>query len=427
MSSYQALVNQYCQGEGVFTGKQPSSHHHWIYSKQPDNLYRINSVVPPESADYVLVDKHIFESTKYYPILLKEWFYATKLDGFIVIPVQSQKAVKNINDLVSGFYPERALKVVREEKDETGTTFVIQKIRPALTAGDNIDSWTFGIITKGQRNDLLEQVLKSIRALKVPNYEIVICGTYFDRKEPDFRYIPFSEKDDKGWITKKKNIITENARFENVVIGHDRLLYTPNWHEGMKEYGSYFDALSCEMVIKDTDFRTFDWYMHSYDLKAPPQSWPFFTASRRGIHQSCMGLHYDDWDYRAVMTGSVGIFKRSLLKLVPWNEDYFWNEDEDAELSRRLHKAGALIRFNPYSKLETLRWRHCLLSLAKRNTKELEMKFDPDPGSYKIYNAKFYAKLRWQHFKQRQKTRVRKFCESRNIDWVNKAYQALKK
>jgi len=415
MSVYQALVNQYCQGQGVFVGTNPKDQHHWIYSRKPDNLYRINSIVPEESADYLLAESGMFESTKYYPILLKEWFYAVKPEGFIVVSVSAQSSLKNILDLVSGFYPEQALKIIRQEETDQGTTFVIQKTRLALAAGDNSDSWTFGIITKGQRNDLLEQVLKSIRALNVPNYEIIICGTYFDRGEPAFRYIPFSEKDDKGWITKKKNIITENARFENVVIGHDRLLYTPGWHQEMKKYGNCFEALSCHMVIKDTNLRTFDWYMHSYDLKAPPQSWPFLTASPRGIHQSCMGLHDDDWDLRAVMTGSVGIFKRSLLKLVPWNEDYFWNEDEDAELSRRLHKAGAVIRFNPYAKLETLRWRHCLLSLAVRNPKELEMRFDPDPWPYKIYNAKFYAKLRWQHFKQRQKTRVKKFCESHNI------------
>jgi len=205
------------------------------------------------------------------------------------------------------------------------------------------------------------------------------------------------------------------------------LLYTPGWYEGMRQYGNYFDALSCHMVIKGTNFRTFDWCLHSYELKAPPQSWPFLTASRRGVPQTVMGLHDDDWDPRAVMTGSIGIFKRSLWELVPWNEDYFWNEDEDAEISRRIWKEGAVVRFNPYSKLETLSWRHSLVSLATRNSKELKMRFDPAPWPYKIYNAKFYAKLRWQHFKQRQKVRVKKFCESRNIDWVGKAYQALRK
>ncbi len=415
MDEQEKIVSEYCRGNGVFAGENPKGRHQWVYRHKPDNLYRINSLVKPESADYVLADWDIFQATKYYPILLKEWFYAVKVGGFIIITVQSEQIIKELKGLVSRFFPKQALKIVKEEKTQKETIFVIEKTRPALAANDTMDSWTFGMITRGQRNHNVEMILQTIRNLGVPHYEIIICGTYFDRKEPDFCYIHFSEKDDKGWITKKKNIIAENSRYENIVIGHDRLLYTPGWYEGMKKYGNYFDALSCEMVIKGTNFRTFDWCLHSYDLKAPAQSWPFLTASHRGMHQTVMGLYDDDWDYRAVMTGSVGIFKRSLWKVVPWNEDYFWNQDEDAEISRRIWKEGAIVRFNPYSKLETLSWRHSLVSLAKRNPKELEMRFDPDPWPYKLYNAKFYAKLRWQHFKQRQKTRIKKFCQVHNI------------
>ena len=106
--------------------------------------------------------------------------------------------------LISNFYPAKALTVLKEQTEGEESYLVLSKERQALAPQDSIDSWTFGIITDGKRNEQVDTVIESIHAQNIPHYEIIVCGTYYDRQESHFSYIHFNEHDDKGWITRKK-------------------------------------------------------------------------------------------------------------------------------------------------------------------------------------------------------------------------------
>ena len=80
--------------------------------------------------------------------------------------------------------------------------------------------FSFGIITNGDNDNYINQIIDSIEVQNIPNYEIIIVGaTKVSRVNTTI--IPFDESVKAMWITKKKNLITLNAKYENLVFLHD--------------------------------------------------------------------------------------------------------------------------------------------------------------------------------------------------------------
>ena len=179
--------------------------------------------------------------------------------------------------------------------------FICKKLETTKKEGDDINKWTFGIITKGDRNEWMEEMITAIRAQKIPEYEIIVCGTYFDRKEQDFKYIPFVDRDDKGWITKKKNLIAKEAKYENLCILHDRIVLDKGWFNGVKKYGNAFDLLCNKQTLRGEGIRAGDWLTYGYGTLDSPY----------GISE----LRYDDWDKYVYMGGQLSILKKSIWEL----------------------------------------------------------------------------------------------------------------
>ena len=67
--------------------------------------------------------------------------------------------------------------------------------------------FTFGIITSVKTNEFIPQIIKSIEKQKIPRYEIIVVGTC---SADGCRVIPFDES---TWITRKKNIIFQEAQY----------------------------------------------------------------------------------------------------------------------------------------------------------------------------------------------------------------------
>lgn len=216
--------------------------------------------------------------------------------------------------------------------------FVCRKRSSLARENDDVSMWTFGIITRGERTDFVDEIIESIRQQKIPHYEIIICGTYNDRKEKDITYIPFSQRDDKGWITKKKNLIVERARYENLCLLHDRIVFDKEWFIGMKTYGNCFELLTNVQAVKKEGYRAGDWMV--YDGK--------YRISQ---------LDYEDWDHNVYVSGQLTILKKSIWEENPWDETLYWNE-EDVVFSFRARDEGYLPRFNYRSSCTALTWRH---------------------------------------------------------------------
>ena len=192
------------------------------------------------------------------------------------------------------------------------------------------------------RNEWLEEILAAIRAQKIPHYEVIVCGTYRDRQEKNFTYIPFKDRDDKGWITKKKNMIAREAKYENLCIIHDRIVLDKNWFSGMKKYGNCFEFLGNKQIVKGTNQRAGDWLTYgSKKLDSPYQ-----------ISQ----LAYQDWDEYIYVSGQLYVLKKSIWNMCQLDETRYWGE-EDVELSFRARDLGYLIRFNEHSSCTALAWR----------------------------------------------------------------------
>lgn len=348
---------------------------HWHV--EYNQLYHPTGIFKQDSYEVVYV-RNNFDSTTFLPILLKEWFYLLKKNGFLVFDYKpnknlnfkkleeymwwlwqekydvmyhgpvSQSNLNSLNDkkllsFINSLQPQVSIQLVISNPSNSYHRFICKKISSTQVVNDDSSKWTFGIITKGERNDWLEIIISAIRAQKIPHYEIIICGTYRNRKEKDIVYIPFIERDDKGWITKKKNIIAKNAQYENICILHDRIILDKNWFKGIKKYGNCFEVLCNKQILKGTNKRVGDWLTYgSKKIDLPYQ-----------ISQ----LEYSDWDMFVYMSGQLSILKKSVWKQCPWNETRYWGE-EDIELSYRFRDFGHIIRFNPYSMCTALAWKY---------------------------------------------------------------------
>ncbi|PIZ52021.1 hypothetical protein COY27_01550 [Candidatus Woesearchaeota archaeon CG_4_10_14_0_2_um_filter_33_13] len=352
-------IAKYLSGKGIDVSKKSSLSDVKHVFIVPDNTYRIVET----ELDFIYNDG-VINLTKYYRILLKEWFYALKKDGKIIIKFIesdwfSSDFLKEEVELLFGDSVSVIFERKENKKDGGSCFLVLNKNISGPYYPEGINNWSFGIITNGKKMDALAKIIASIRHQNIPNYEIIICGTYGGLIEEDTKYIHFTENDHRGWITKKKNLICDKAKFENLFVLHDRIVLNPGWFAGMKKYGNNFEVLSCKIDHKT--IRTYDWITSRYPYK-DPRSRQYFGGY----------LEYSDWDQWIYIDGGAIILKKIVWEKVKWDENLFWNEAEDLKLSHDQTEHGILIRFNPYSTCESLTWRHPSSKLIfKKNKKKL--------------------------------------------------------
>lgn len=82
-------------------------------------------------------------------------------------------------------------------------------------------------------------------------------------------HIPFNENIKPMWITKKKNIITQEAKYENIVYLHDYIILKEDWYDGFIKFGNDFDVCMTKILNNDnTRFRDWClWSMDNFNLK----------------------------------------------------------------------------------------------------------------------------------------------------------------
>ena len=198
--------------------------------------------------------------------------------------------------------------------------------------------FTFGIITDHTRelSSHLPKIIQSIKDLNIPEYEILIVGDESQLKQKeyynDIKVIHFVGKP--GWITKQKNLITQHAKYENIVYQHDYIYYDKDWYEGFKAFGDNFDV--CMNKIKNQDgtrFRDhviFPWhhcYPISYDIcKRSKALW-----DNCGIENNETMLPYDENRFIKLqyISGSYWVAKKKVMQEFPLDESLMWSQGED--------------------------------------------------------------------------------------------------
>lgn len=228
--------------------------------------------------------------------------------------------------------------------------------------------WSFGIVTKQveivnnciatRPGCFLNEIIESIKLLNIPqnSYEILIIGDNNLKAdailENNIRIIFFDESIKNGWITKKKNILVEQSKFENIALVHDYVKFNTNWYEGFQTFD--FDWDVCMVKILNIDgLRWRDWLLWPH---CPSYSHGY-RVEHNGIMLAPNRLSYNDTKYtntNMYISGTVVLGKREFLMKNKLNEDLCWGQGEDCEWSARC-KPFWKYKMNPNSTINLLK------------------------------------------------------------------------
>lgn len=186
--------------------------------------------------------------------------------------------------------------------------------------------FTFGIITNGCENII--DIIKSIENENIPNYEIIIVGGN-KIKRKNVIHLDFNENVKPGWITKKKNIITEKSSYDNIVYMHDYVYLLPEWYSGQLKFGENFEIQMNKIFNADGN-RFRDWILWIDDAKNVLSDYDY--EEYRNL------LPYDILHLSKMMyiSGAYWIAKKHVMEKHKLNEKLCWGQGEDVEWSIRV-------------------------------------------------------------------------------------------
>ena len=193
--------------------------------------------------------------------------------------------------------------------------------------------FTFGIITSpdqyGQLPNQLNRIFESITDQEsYDDSEIIIVGGRENKSEGAYKFISFDETTKSKWITRKKNIITENAKYDNIVYMHDYVSLMPGWYKGFEIYGDKFDICMTPILNYDgTRFR--DWTLWPHDVE---------HIMGMGNRKCLLPYETDCFTKYMYISGAYWVAKKSVMEKFPLNEKLSWGEGEDVEWSKQVRE-----------------------------------------------------------------------------------------
>lgn len=204
---------------------------------------------------------------------------------------------------------------------------------------------TFGIITNKQhhatnQHQRLQAMICSIEDNQIPNCEIIIIGDYKvhnNEYNSNIKCIPFDDSIKPGWITKKKNMITQHAKYDIIVYMHDYIILAPNWYQEFVKFGTDWDLCMHQIVNKDgTRFR--DWCVFKYDGHIGANGAWRHSTPKHPDH--IISPYIPSYDYNRTenlyISGSYWVAKKYVMEQEPLDEDFVWGQPEDIEWSLRV-------------------------------------------------------------------------------------------
>lgn len=205
--------------------------------------------------------------------------------------------------------------------------------------------FTFGIITAGD-SIFLKGIHDSIHITmqgKTDLFEIIVVsnpnplGVNTAYRNTKYVFDNFS----KGHITRKKNLITKHAAYENIVYLHDYIRFEKYWYQAFTEFGNDWDV--CMNQIINNNFNRYrDWCLFPDFCKGKinPDGYllPYTYEPDKRIKE-CMYI-----------SGAYWVAKKSFMEKFPLDEKLFWGQSEDVEWSKRaLHRDDTVYKMNQHS------------------------------------------------------------------------------
>lgn len=185
-------------------------------------------------------------------------------------------------------------------------------------------NFTFGIITNDCNINNINKIIDSIEYENIPNYEVIIVGKCNVIRK-NTTVLSFDETIKKSWITKKKNIITNNAKYDNIVYMHDYYILNKGWYKGFLDFRDDWDLCMNRILNKDGK-RFRDWCV-----------WDDSELNYIGDNHriSLPSYDYNKTKYMYI-SGGYWVAKKSTMIKYPLNEDLSWGQGEDVEWSKRV-------------------------------------------------------------------------------------------
>jgi glycosyltransferase involved in cell wall biosynthesis/Tfp pilus assembly protein PilF len=190
--------------------------------------------------------------------------------------------------------------------------------------------YSFCIITGGQRREKLERQIASIRALGLPNFEILVGGDVSDVPDGVLK-VDLTDAARAGRLGQMRNALAAKARFDRLIISDDDIVFDEKFGKGLERFGDGYDAMAVRVVNPD-ETRFWDW------------------ATTGGAKGSVL-LDYWDSDPNVYITGGICVLKADTLDRVAWDDSRGFYESEDVDFSARLKAAGLVICFNPFCRV----------------------------------------------------------------------------
>lgn len=237
--------------------------------------------------------------------------------------------------------------------------------------------FTFGIITNNNPSSV-NLIIDSIEKQNIPEYEIILVGIE-NIKRKHTQCIFFNENVVPGWITKKKNIITQHAKYENIVYMHDYIVLEDHWYNGFLTYGNNFDIIINKINNSDgSRFR--DWILNIEFLKGMFIKVIDNNAPRANREPAiCIKMNEDvthklqishdtptifldydadgeQWQNYIYISGGFFICKKHVMLDCPLNEIFLHCQSEDVEWSQRV-RPKYKFKFNKYSSVKLLKYK----------------------------------------------------------------------
>lgn len=185
---------------------------------------------------------------------------------------------------------------------------------------------SFCVITNGYRRDRLTITLDSIRALDLPDREIIVVGAVPAGLGDDLQVLKASDLAADGRLGAMRNLGCRAARFDQLVVADDDMRFHPEFAQVLRDRDPDVDVL-CVRLLNPDGTRHWDWATHG----GP-------TGHRL--------MAYDETDPFVYVTGGLAIMWARVHDLIPWDDTRGFYQGEDLDWSARLRGAGMRIGFD---------------------------------------------------------------------------------
>jgi len=145
------------------------------------------------------------------------------------------------------------------------------------------------------------------------------------------RHISFDEtQTPKAWITRKKNLITQNATYDTIVYAHDYFLFSSNWLDSFKSFIDTvpFDVATCRILTAEGK-RHSDWVVDPFLL------WKEFPELNGTCWNVLLPYHVNYTPIQYI-SGNFWVAKKQFMLDNPLDESLLWGDAEDIEWSSRI-------------------------------------------------------------------------------------------